>query len=364
VIRNAFQHFVDPLDQDELAGLAQEADVDARIVSQIKQKWSVNHGPFEDFTPYCVGDWTLLVQSVDKYSQSAKALLRAFDFIPSWRIDDLMVSFSICGAGVGPHVDQYDVFIVQGKGSRRWQVGANKQYQTSTPTTGLQQIVKFEPIIDEVLQPGDMIYIPPGFPHNGVAQEDCLNYSIGFRAPTQKELLNSLADYASEQGLFELRYSDPDLQLRNNRFELSTSEKDKFKHLCQQMLNSSHFEDFLGYFLSDNSTNQCHDIEFTENYLAKDIADMLASGVQFQLELNAKIVQHKIKLNNEYQYVTWVNQHKIITDQLFFDDFQTMINSPFIDKTHDIYHKNISDFCQTLTTLVNAGAWYPVSEHT
>ncbi|GAA0852765.1 cupin domain-containing protein [Aliiglaciecola litoralis] len=360
VIRQAFQNFVDPIDQHELAGLAQEADIDSRIITNHQSRWTVSHGPFEDFSPHCVGAWTLLVQAVDCYSEQAKALLDSFDFIPKWRVDDLMVSFSTAGAGVGPHLDQYDVFIVQGTGSRRWQVGEKKDYKTIVPTKDLKQTEPFEPIIDEVLLPGDMIYIPPGFPHNGVALEECLNYSIGFRAPTQRELLCALADYAQDFELFETRYSDPNLQLRDNQFEINLHEKQQFKELLLQMINSSQFDDFIGHFLSEPVSSGEYDAEFEENYSTETVANMLAEGTQFVAQSDAQIVQSKVKLGDKYQYVTWINQHKLIVNDRDIDDFNEMLTAPLLDKNQKIYHQNGLFFVQTLSRLISTGGFIPV----
>jgi 50S ribosomal protein L16 3-hydroxylase len=202
LIKQGLSNFVDPIDQDELAGLAMEDDIDSRIISLSGDKWAVHQGPFEQFDDICQGQWSLLVQGVDRYNELASHLLGAFDFIPSWRIEDLMVSFSVAGGGVGPHLDQYDVFIIQGKGTRRWKVGGPGQYNEISPHPKLKQIDDFVPIIDEVLEAGDILYIPPGCPHEGVALEDCLNYSVGFRAPNQQELLSNFADYGLDNPIY------------------------------------------------------------------------------------------------------------------------------------------------------------------
>lgn len=210
LIRQFVSNFVDPIDQHDLAGLAQEEQVDSRMVSYEDGTWQVSNGPFTDYTDICKGAWSLLVQGVDKYIDEVDALTQLVDFIPYWRLDDVMVSFSNINAGVGSHIDEYDVFILQGKGSRRWQVGLPGAYNTKLPHPLLKQITGFEALIDEVLHPGDAIYIPPKHPHNGIALEDCLNYSIGFRAPTDVELLNNLLD-DEELNKLAKRYQDKDI---------------------------------------------------------------------------------------------------------------------------------------------------------
>ena len=256
VFRNAFTAFQDPLDEHDLAGLAELEQVDSRIVSLIDKQWQVYHGPFEQFDDVCQGEWSLLVQGVDHYIDEASDLLRHFNFIPNWRLDDLMVSFSVKNGGVGPHLDQYDVFIIQGKGRRRWQVGErenpNAPYPSYRPHPDLAQIDQFPAIIDEELQPGDMIYIPPGFPHNGVALENCLNYSIGFRAPNQMQLWESLLQHCHDNDIATQRYQDPDLQPRQHSAEITSKELTSVQTLMQTLIhelprNASLIDWFLVY---------------------------------------------------------------------------------------------------------------------
>lgn len=233
VIRNFIKDFVDPIDENELAGLAQESDVESRIISFNNPEWSVETGPFEDFESVCKGAWTLLVQSVDRHIPEVEALAEVIDFIPKWRMDDVMISFSQVDAGVGPHIDEYDVFIIQGKGTRRWQVGLPNQYETVTPHPKLKQITGFEPTIDEVLAAGDAIYIPPKHPHNGRALSPCMNYSIGFRAPSNLELLNQIVDETALEQQIEVitRYQD---QLHKTAYlsQLQTSSKQQAFNYC------------------------------------------------------------------------------------------------------------------------------------
>lgn len=364
VIRNGFLDFIDPINENELAGLAQEDGIDSRIISRTDQNWSLSHGPFDSFEEVCSGAWSLLVQSVDTYIKEAKQLLDSFDFIPQWRTDDLMVSYSVEDAGVGPHLDQYDVFIIQGMGSRRWQVGNKQNYDSLFPTTGLTQVAKFSPIIDEVLLPGDIIYIPPGFPHNGVAMEPCLNYSVGFRAPTQMQLLNGFADFVQSNELFNNRYSDPDLKTRSNSLEMNANEKQRFREMFQQMINSHHFDDFIGEFFTDNNESTGYDTDQEENYSEQDIAQALQNGTCFYPELNHKAMQSTRTFNKLNQIDTWINQVKISVLEREKSLLNNMLSADCLDVNQKIYHENSLFFVQILTKLVNTGAWYPENEHT
>ncbi|GAB2701478.1 cupin domain-containing protein [Aliiglaciecola aliphaticivorans] len=359
VIRNAFPNFADPLDEHELAGLAQEEDIDSRIISKKQGVWSNTQGPFSDFTPYCIGDWSLLVQSVDHYIPEVKMLLDSFDFIPNWRVDDLMVSYSVANGGVGPHIDQYDVFIIQGQGTRRWQVGANKHHESIQPAKNLKQITGFDPIIDEILEPGDLIYIPPGFPHNGVALTSCLNYSVGFRAPTQRELLDGFVDYAQAKNLFNQRYSDPDISPRDSRFEIKASEIEKMKSMFMQMINSVHFDDFIATYFTETKDVDMYAADLTENYSLNEIINLLDNGVIFQRKLDTRVIQQKLRINDKYQTVTWVNQHRINVEIEHENMLLSMLNANYLDNQEKINYANGLIFNQILARLVNAGGWYP-----
>lgn len=216
LIRNAFPNFVSPISPEDLAGLACEDGVLARIVAHERDhdRWLLRHGPFpEDMFPTLPQhDWTLLVQDVDKWDADIAALLPAFAFLPRWRIDDVMVSFAAPGGSVGAHVDQYDVFLLQAQGSRRWQIDdrPNRPVHFRLDVE-LKLLQRFDPTHDWVLGPGDMLYLPPGVPHHGVAEDACLTFSIGMRAPAAAELLGDFVDTLAAEADESLRYRDPDL---------------------------------------------------------------------------------------------------------------------------------------------------------
>jgi 50S ribosomal protein L16 3-hydroxylase len=199
LIRNAFPGFVSPVEPEDLAGLACEDGVLARLIEHDKANdaWRVRHGPFAeaDFPGLPDHDWTLLVQDVDKWDADIRALLPRFDFLPRWRIDDVMVSFAATGGSVGAHVDQYDVFLLQAQGQRRWQIDASPAPALEFRNdVDIKLLREFHPTHDWVLGPGDMLYLPPGVPHHGVAENACLTFSVGMRAPASAELLGDYVD--------------------------------------------------------------------------------------------------------------------------------------------------------------------------
>ena len=212
LIRGAFPDFQSPITPNDLAGAACEEGALARLVQHDRKRdrWRVRSGPLEaaTFAKLRKRDWTLLVQDCDKWFAAVGALLDRFDFLPAWRLDDIMVSYAVDGGSVGAHVDQYDVFLLQGMGTRRWQISVDENAPRDfRPNVELKLLREFTPTHEFVLEPGDMLYLPPGVPHHGVSIGECMTFSVGLRAPSVGELGVDLADQFPE----ELRYADPDL---------------------------------------------------------------------------------------------------------------------------------------------------------
>jgi len=200
LVRGAFPGFEDPLSPAEVLALAGDPDATARLVARRGAKWLVDHGPFSSqrFKQLPRRDWTVLVQDTNRFSRAADLLLARFDFIPHARIDDVMVSYAVPGGGVGPHVDSYDVFLLQGHGRRRWRI-ARRHDGAFVPGLPLKILERFEPEEEWVLEAGDMLYLPPGVAHDGVAETECLTWSIGFRAPSNAELVAGFLDYLRDR---------------------------------------------------------------------------------------------------------------------------------------------------------------------
>lgn len=258
LIRNAFPDFEPPVDADTLAGLACEAMVESRLISQDAsgEQWQLQHGPFseEDLAKLPASHWTLLVQAVDHWVPDANALLERFRFIPSWRIDDLMISYAAQGGGVGPHYDNYDVFLIQASGQRRWEYGGiygeDSPQRDDTPVMILPEWQAQESF---VLNPGDMLYLPPRVGHNGVAEsDDCMTYSVGFRAPSHADLLRQFTDHLGEHLKSEIRYSDADLTPQDSPSEIRNEAFDKVRQIMLDYINEPGvLEDWFGQYMTE-----------------------------------------------------------------------------------------------------------------
>ncbi len=178
-----------------------------------QRRWELHHGPFDEsrFSELPESRWTLLVQDVDKYLPEVARLLEPFRFIPSWRFDDVMISYAVPGGSVGPHIDTYDVFLVQGMGRRRWQIQPHPTRDALIPDLPVRILSEFEPEQEWVVEPGDVLYLPPGVAHWGIAEEACMSWSVGLRAPSHQEMLDSFTNFLLERMPEAEHYRDPPL---------------------------------------------------------------------------------------------------------------------------------------------------------
>ena len=253
LIREALPDFKGLLTSAELIGLACSDDAQSRLVAQRNGKWEVRHGPFTagSFSRLSKKHWTLLVQDVNHFLPSARDLLLKFNFIPYSRLDDLMVSYAPAEGGVGPHFDSYDVFLLQGMGRRRWQISAqhDKRLIEDAP---LKILRDFRAEQEWVLEPGDMLYLPPGYAHNGVAIDPCMTYSIGFRAPTYQELATHFLVYLQDNTNIEGIYQDPDLRLQMHPGCIGAAMLDQVSTALGKIKwNDADVELFLGMYLTE-----------------------------------------------------------------------------------------------------------------
>ena len=283
LIRNAFRDWQNPLEPDELAGLACEEEVESRLICQTGAGWEMEQGPLAEERLAGLGEshWTLLVQAVDHHVPAVADLIAPFRFIPNWRIDDVMVSLAADQGGVGPHFDQYDVFLIQGLGRRRWQIGAHCDPDTPLlEHADLKLLAEFEATEEWVLEPGDILYVPPGISHNGVAVgSDCMTYSVGFRAPSRADLLGHYVDDVLDGIPEDELYRDPDLGRQTNPGEILP---DALGRLQQMMLESlSDPASFARWFGTFNSTPKYVDMDWRPEVPveADDVREAIAAQI-------------------------------------------------------------------------------------
>ena len=254
LVRQAFPGFSPALDENDVAGLACDELAESRLVTGSFEKadWNLRHGPFKPKELRQLPDtrWTLLVQDVEKHYPPLQDLMSRFDFIPGWRMDDLMVSVSAPGGSVGPHVDEYDVFLLQASGRRSWQIAAQFDRELQ-PNCDLKVLCNFQAEEQWELEAGDMLYLPPGIAHHGVALDQGMTWSIGLRAPSQADLLLGLGEWlAREQGEGE-RYRDHRLPTDARPGEVSPEALLELRQLLASSLTpDARLDRFLAHFLS------------------------------------------------------------------------------------------------------------------
>ncbi len=264
LVRRALPGFRGVIGKRALFALAARDEVESRLVERGKdrtgrggQRWTVMHGPLKKSSLRKAGarNWTLLVNGVNCYSEAAEALLRRFAFIPQARIDDVMVSYAAPGGGVGPHFDSYDVFLVQGEGRRVWRLARPRRFAL-VPQAPLRLIAGFRAEEELLLEPGDLLYLPPGWGHDGIALDPGFTCSVGFRAPRGAELAASFLDYLHERGLPDAAYRDPGLRPAAHPAQIGREMVDYAQHqLARIRWNRGDVEDFLGRFLSTPKAN-------------------------------------------------------------------------------------------------------------
>jgi 50S ribosomal protein L16 3-hydroxylase len=269
LIRQAIPGIEAPVSREELFQLADSDDVESRLITHFRQSWAMEHGPFapEQLPSLKKRDWTLLVQGANLHDDRARALLDRFRFIPDARLDDLMISYATDGGGVGPHFDSYDVFLLQVHGKRRWRFGAQRDLSLK-PGLPLKVLQHFDPQEEWVLEPGDMLYLPPHIAHDGVAEGECMTCSIGFRAPSTSELSGQFLYHLAERlgeaderaGEASARYKDPAQPAVSNPAQLPPLLIDRVGSILAALTwNEKDVASFLGTYLSEPKANVVFD---------------------------------------------------------------------------------------------------------
>ena len=269
---------------EKLAEMATQNFVESRLITHTNGQWDMQHGPLTELPPRTQGAWTMLVQGANLYDQGADALLRQFRFVPDARLDDLMISYATDGGGVGPHFDSYDVFLLQAHGKRRWRIGAQKDLSL-VEGLPLKILRDFRPTEEFVLEPGDMLYLPPHYAHDGVAEGECMTYSIGFRAPSYQELGEAFLQFMADSIDLPGRYADPDIQPAKNPAEIP---REMLATITEE-LNKVRFEEedvtiFFGEYMSEPK----HNVFFTPPAKPLTVGRFMETAAKRGLKLSPK----------------------------------------------------------------------------
>ena len=288
IIRGLYGDATEWMDSGELAGMACEDQVESRLVQEqgAERAWQVSYGPFsvEQLSSLPKAGWSLLVQGVDRWVPKIGRRLEDFRFVPDWRIDDVMVSFAPQGAGIGPHLDHYDVFLIQGSGKRAWDISTKPLSPDSAilPDIDLKVLKHFVAEERVILEPGDLLYLPPLFGHHGVSLQDAMTFSVGFRAPRYADLCRAFAEHCASLLGEESFYEDPDLQLQENPANLSEAAEHRLQQPWLALLNDRQlYRRWLACYLTEpKQSSQIIDEAVAWN----DLEELDAAALLFKRE--------------------------------------------------------------------------------
>jgi 50S ribosomal protein L16 3-hydroxylase len=299
LIRQALPNFQPLLSRNALFDMAAQDEIESRLITHFRQQWRMESGPITKLPSLRQRNWTLLVQGVNLHNDAADRLLRQFRFIPDARLDDLMVSFASDAGGVGPHFDSYDVFLLQAQGQRRWRISAQKDLSLIEDMP-LKILRHFQPEQEFVLEPGDMLYLPPHYAHDGIAVGDCMTYSIGFRAPSYQELGEAFLQFMADTIELEGRYGDPDLVPSRRPAEISGSMLSRVaSQLNKVRFTKADIAIFLGEFLSEPKSNVFFDPPTPAWTLARFTKTAARRGIKLSRKSKMLYRQKHVFINGE-----------------------------------------------------------------
>lgn len=362
LIRGAFPEFQSPdfcpLSPDELAGLALEEDIISRLITGTHDddNWNIEYGPFHPnrFEQLPESGWSLLVSDVEKHLPDFSQFVDYFRFIPDWRIDDLMVSYAPKDGSVGKHTDEYDVFLLQTYGQRRWQIEDERSQSDVLPNIDIQLLKDFNATQDWVLEPGDMLYLPPGVAHYGVAQSDCMTWSFGFRSPSWQSLIEDYCDTASKHLSQAQRYADPHLTLQANPAHISSQALNTVREKLNELL---HMDDtqFANWFGKSVSEQACHFTLHEQHISADSLACDLTSGRELILSPYVRLAftthadnTYQVFINGESTQITPTPKHAHMLERI--------LHNKRVD-IHASHTTLTDDIINWLTAGFNQGYW-------
>ncbi len=337
LIRQAIPGFLSPLSPEELAGLACEQEVESRLIFENAggAPWQLETGPFDEsrFAALPDSHWTLLIQKANQLLPELAEFLQTFDFVPGWRTDDVMISYAPIDGSVGPHLDQYDVFLLQGLGQRRWQINTGDFDEAARVAgTPLNILAEFEAEQEWILQPGDMLYLPPNVAHYGVALDDCMTYSIGFRAPSHAEMLSAWVDDHVTRLKDSQRYTDPDLVLQEHPGEITATALQRVQAILQeQVSNREQNHRWFGRFITEPAAHLAYENRVETPLTDAQFATLLQSAdalyrsefsrfafIRHAQDIGLYVDGVEISLGHEHEKLVALicDQRVIVTEQL------------------------------------------------
>ena len=319
LIRQAIPNFESPLEGNDLAGLSLEEIVESRIVLEHGETpWQLKHGPFNDETYNTLPerDWTLLVQAVDQFSPEVAEVLEHFRFLPNWRIDDVMISFAVPGGSVGPHYDNYDVFLLQAEGQRKWKIGQMCDAQSPLlDHPDLRILDGFEQTDEWILEPGDMLYLPPRLAHWGIAETDCMTWSVGFRAPSTAEVVTHYADFVARFLPDEQRYGDANMSPVSNPNYIRAEDIQRLRKLISEQLDDDRM--LLTWFGQHMTEPRYPDLLIGNDLSLDELMQTLEDGAVFTRNPTARLAWSHIELDAERAVVFFVSGNsRILSEHL------------------------------------------------
>lgn len=318
LIKNGLPALVGMFEPDDILALAQDEDATTRLISQQNGQWSLKNSPFsqQDFTNL-PKHWTVLVQNMEQWSPELAKLWHAFDFIPQWQRDDIMVSYAPKGGGVGKHYDNYDVFLAQGYGSRHWQLGdycdENTEFQQGQPIRIMDDMGKL--IFDAVLDVGDVLYVPTNLSHYGVAVDDCLTFSFGCRRPNPLQLLDNITDVAThfDKLAIPLKIAQP----RTPAGELHAESIQDIKQQLINLLNSDTGDTLISQAIAETVSKRQYDLMLAEEVLTiGELSDALVQGATISQDLASRMIFVKQNTQKDTQIQLFINGECVCDDDI------------------------------------------------
>lgn len=357
VIRQGFSNFKDILSPDELAGLAIDETIESRLVYQKqvgnKKEWQAEFGPFESYEHLGDKDWSLIVQAVNNWVPDIQPLIECFDFIPRWRFDDVMVSFAAPGGGVGPHIDLYDVFICQGSGSRHWRVGDKGPHKEYAAHPALLHTEPYEAIIDIELQTGDILYLPPGFPHDGISLENSMSFSVGYRTASAKDNHSALADYLIDNNLGQQQIEDPQRPISQHSGLVDNEDLARIKKQLLENLDDRLISQFSGTVLTQS---KC-ELDLPEEALGFDTDSFLQTLQQQDLTrlggLRCLYFEQTVELG-----VLFINGEQVNLGEELSSVIPLLCDGQTLSYNHLKDWVGNQQLVTQLTEWLNKGYWY------